>query len=422
MNTIAIWGNELPAWVSAAMLAQAGNRMLMVTDSDLSCDPVALMDSPIHNEPGLKALVVEQYQCGQLGLIDRSQALSLTQHMLSLRPEQFAQAMQITQQLAERHQGPLLIINQSHFGVGYSDQLQEQLNPLARQDVVYLAESLSAGSALQNMRHPSAITAGGSQPTALAAVYELLKPFCPDQQQFLAMSAREAEFAKFSVTGMLAVRLGFINELANLAEKLGVDIEVVRQSMMADPRIGPHFLSPGCGFGGSAFSQTIQGLADLLNEQRQTTVLDTVLRENEKQKEQPFRKLWQHYECDIHGLNITLWGVSFKPGSASLQSAPSLRIIDALLAQQANVRAHDPEALPNLQQRFGHQLHYYQDPYQALHNSDALLLLTQWPQYNQVDFQRVRRLMRQPLVIDGRNLYERQALENLGFSYYGVGR
>jgi UDPglucose 6-dehydrogenase len=223
---------------------------------------------------------------------------------------------------------------------------------------------------------------------------------------------------------MLALRLGYINELANLAEQLDVDIDVIRHSLGADPRIGRHHLSPGCGFGGNNFPQTLKSLAKLLAEKNESTLMQTVLLENEKQKELPFRKLWQHYKADLHGRKIAIWGASFKPGSASLDAAPSLRVIDAIVAQQGEVRVHDPEAHENVH-------HLYRDnpsvkvihaKYDALKNVDALVVLTEWSEYWSPDFELMLKQMKSPVIVDGRNIYDRKQIETLGFTYYGIGR
>ncbi len=435
---IAIWGHELTAWATAGLLAQAGNDVFLVNDTQTN-DPVTLMGSSIRNEPGLKDLISQQFELKNLQFIHSGSASLLATHIISMNPAAFDQAELLVSRIADVHSdqlhsdkshankpdsSKLLIINQSHFGIGCTDKLQEQLDSDKDQVIVYLAENISEGEALKNIRQPKSLTFGSTNEWASMMTRALLRPFSSKLEQLLVMTPKEAEFAKLSITGMLALRIGYINELANLAEQLGVDIDVIKQSLGADPRIGHHYLSPGCGFGGNAFSQTTKGLANLLSEKRQSHLLDTVLQENEKQKEQPFRKLWRHYECDIHKLNITLWGASFKPGSAALDSAPSLKIINALIAQQANVHIHDPEALENIEKLYGGhpQVHTYRDKYEALNQADALLLLTEWPEYASPDFDNMLERMQAPLIIDGRNLLSKELAESLGFTYYGIGR
>ncbi|BBB28880.1 nucleotide sugar dehydrogenase [Neptunomonas japonica] len=420
---IVIWGLELTAWATAGMLAQSGNDVFIVNDTHIT-DPVALMGSSISNEPGLKDLINQQFDKQNLQFIQSSSAALFSTHFLSMNPAEFEHAQHTVSQIAKQGLEKVLIINQSHFGVGYTDKLQKILDIEKDQVVVYLAENISEGEALKNIRKPTSLTLGSTSEWASMMTRSLLRPFSSQLEQLLVMTPKEAEFAKLSITGMLALRIGYINELANLAEQLDVDIEVIKQSLGADPRIGHHYLAPGCGFGGNTFSQTIKGLANLLSEKRQSQLLDTVLEENEKQKEQPFRKLWRHYECDIHNLNIAIWGVSFKPGSAALDSAPSLKIISALTAQQASVHIHDPEALENIEKLYGEhpQVHTYRDKYAALNNADALLLLTEWPEYASPDCEEMKERMLTPLIIDGRNLFSKELLESLGFTYYGIGR
>ncbi|SIT09013.1 nucleotide sugar dehydrogenase [Neptunomonas antarctica] len=420
---IAIWGLELTAWATAGILAQSGNDVFIVNDTSIT-DPVILMGSSIRNEPGLKDLIADQFTKQRLQFINSDSAALLSIHILSMNPAAFENATIVVDDIAKLNSKKLLIINQSHFGVGCTDKLQTLLDHDNDQVVAYLAENISEGEALNNLRHPKSITFGCTNEWASMMIRALLRPFSAHLEQLLVMTPKEAEFAKLSITGMLALRIGYINELANLAEQLNVDIDVIKQSMGADPRIGHHYLNPGCGFGGNTFSQTIKGLANLLAEKRQSHLLDMVLQENEKQKEQPFRKLWQHYECDIHNLNITIWGASFKPGSAALDSAPSLRIISALIAQQAHVHIHDPEALENIEKLYGDhpQVHTYRDKYEALNNADALLLLTEWPEYWSPDFEMMHSRMQAPLIIDGRNVFNKALLESLNFIYYGIGR
>jgi UDPglucose 6-dehydrogenase len=420
---IAIWGNELTAWATAAALAQTGNDIYLVSKSKIK-DPDTLMGSSIRNEPGLRDLVRAEFDSRRLRLAETRTALGVQTHILSMNPSQFEEAREIVARLADKAEGPLLIINQSHFGVGASDRLQELLNRRQKQVVVYFAENISEGEALERIRNPRSLIVGCDDEAARLTLEALFRPFGSRLENLFVMTPKEAEFTKLSIIGMLALRIGYINELANLGEQLGVDIEVIRRGMGADQRIGRHHLSPGCGFGGNTFPQTLDSLAQLLHERGESTLMQTVLNENEKQKELPFRKLWTHYRADLHDRKIAVWGASFKPGSSSLDSAPSLRVIDAIVAQQAEVRIHDPEALENVQQiyRDNPAVKTISGKYDALKNVDALVLLTEWPEYWSPDFEIMLKQMKSPVIVDGRNVYNRAQLESLGFTYYGVGR
>jgi len=420
---IAIWGSELTAWATAGALARTGNDIYFVSHSQIK-DPITLMGSSIRNEPGLRDLISDEFEHRRMRFVQTRTAIGIQTHVLSMNPSEFEAACDIVRKIAAKAEGPLLIINQSHFGVGASNKLQALLNRRKKQIVVYFAENISEGEALDRIRNPRSMIIGCDDKAAQLTVEALFRPFSTQLENLFVMSPKEAEFTKLSIIGMLALRIGYINELANLGEQLDVDIDVIRRGMGADPRIGRHHLAPGCGFGGNTFPQTLDSLAQLLSEQNESTLMRTVLLENEKQKELPFRKLWQHYKADLHDRKIAVWGASFKPGSASLDSAPSLKVIDAIVAQQAEVRIHDPEALENV-----HHL-YHDNPYvkiisgkyDALKNVDALVLLTEWPEYWSPDFELMLKQMKTPVIVDGRNVYQREQIESLGFTYYGIGR
>jgi UDPglucose 6-dehydrogenase len=420
---IAVWGNELTAWVTAGALAETGNDVSFVSNSKID-DPLTLMGSSIRNEPGLRDLIINEVEHKRLRFVQTRTALGIQAHILSMNPNEFELAQSIVEQLANKAEGPLLIINQSHFGFGATDKLQALLDRSKKQVAVYFAENISEGEALTRIRNPKSIILGSNDEAATLTMRALFKPFSMQLENLFVMTPREAEFTKLSIIGMLALRIGYINELANLSEQVGVDIDVVRQSLGADPRIGRHHLSPGCGFGGNNFPQTLNSLAQLLSENNESTLMRTVLQENEKQKELPFRKLWQHYKADLHDRKIAIWGASFKPGSASIDAAPSLKVIDAIVAQQAGVRVHDPEAHENV-----HHL-YHDNPfvkiihakYDALKNVDALVVLTEWPEYWSPDFELMYKQMNSPVIVDGRNIYDREQVEAFGFTYYGIGK
>ena len=419
---ITIWGNELLAWTSAAALAESGNDVTIVAHTQ---QEETEAEFKVSNEPELEQLIQKELKSGRLTISTEQEGIShATNHILALNPDQYATAETLVNRLKDKYASNLLIINQSNFGVGSSDQLQNHLNLDDNQVITYIPDMLSEGSALKDYKSPETIIAGCSSEWAMVNIRALLRPFCQTLKQWLTMTPTEAEFTKFANTGMLALRLGYINELANLADQLNVDIEVIRQGMISDPRIGPHYLNPGCGFGGLHFQQYIEGLSALMSEARNSKLLDTVLIENEKQKEHPFRKLWRYYACDLQGKTISLWGLSFKPGTASIDNAPSLKVISSLLAQGCKVQVHDPEAMDNIKEHFRKEegISFFNNRYDALQSSDALLLLTEWPEYWSPEYKDMLKRMHHPLIIDGRNIFDKELLESLGFTYYGVGR
>ncbi|EAR59943.1 nucleotide sugar dehydrogenase [Neptuniibacter caesariensis] len=421
---VTIWGNELLAWTAAAALAESGNHVLLVTNEH-EVPNEAETEFKVSNEPGLEQLITDSKACGRLKVgSDEEGVIHASNHILALNPDQFVTAERLVARLSQTHSSNLLIINQSNFGVGSSDRLQSQIGEANNQVICYIPDMLAEGSALQDYKWPQTYIIGCTNDWAMLNIKALFRPFSQAVKQWMIMTAKEAEFTKFANTGMLALRLGYINELANLADQLEVDIEVIREAMVTDPRIGPHYLHPGCGFGGLHFQQYIEALSELMSEARNSKLLDTVLTENEKQKEQPFRKLWRHYDCDLENRVVTIWGLSFKPGTASIDNAPSLKVINTLLAQNCRVQVHDPEAMGNIREHFGEQpnLAYFDNGYDSLKKSDGLLLLTDWPEYWSPDYDEILNQMKYPLIIDGRNIFDKEMLESLGFIYYGVGR
>lgn len=415
---ICVWGEELAGWIAAAQLATYGNDIIKAGSA------LTPTESAIRIEPELVSRLEKGIESGLIRSSEEEDPFSADIHWLAIGPGELEAATEIVSRLAAVHDGPILVINQSNLGTGASDQLQARLDLDRKQHVVYLPDMLQGGQAMRQFAHPEVLLVGCENESAGTMFTALMRPFTREGTELRLMSRREAEFTKFAITGMLALRLGYINELAMLADHVGVDIETVRDGMSTDQRVGPHYLSPGCGFGGHHFTQYIEGLAGLLSKTRGSTLLETVLEQNEQHKELPFRKLWQHYGCELRGRRIAIWGLAFKPGVATVESAPSLRIVDALLAQGAIIQLHDPEALEDFRFHYGdnEQLVYCSTPYEAVENADALLLLTAWPDYWSPNYTELHRLMHEPVIVDGRNVYDPQLLRDLGFSYYGVGR
>jgi len=416
-----VYGSELSAWVAAACLAKVGNdvvicEMLQGEEKSLNRLPV------IHDEPGLLSALEEQIMGGRLTRLKYASLPVEGVHWLALPSEGQKTAEQIVLNLQASEQADLLVVNQCNFMVGATAQLQSLLAESG--DVVYIPDNLQEGTAIQNFSQPSRTILGADTDEALVKAKAVLRPFSAGLNALQLMNSREAEFTKFAITGMLAIRLGYVNELANLADQLDVDISVVQEGMGGDPRIGAHYLSAGCGFGGQNFHAYVAKFSGIFQEQRQQSLLKRVVSENEVQKELLFRKLWQHYDGQLTGKSVALWGASFKPGTASIDNAPSLKIIDALLSQGVHVNVHDPEALENLKQHYGAErlLTYHDTHLSAVENVDALLLATEWALYWSPDYKYLKSLMRESLVIDGRNIFDKEAMEANGFVYLGVGR
>lgn len=426
-----VHGETLCAFVSAAALASSGHQVSLVISPGDRVGEISAGRSG-YSEPGLNDLLVEQVDAGRLEVTGKCGGDSSPDAVfLALQPGEYERAEAIAGQAAALYCASFVLVNQSTFPVGSSERLQQALDAASdehgrpRVDVVSLPDLLQEGAAVQGFLRPGHWLLGCSEIRAETLMREILRPFNRRRDAMLVMQPREAEFAKFAVTGMLATRLSYMNEMANLADALGVDIEKVRRGVGADSRIGEAYLYPGCGFGGNSFSRDVMRLADSLEQSGVgSELLDQVLLINDRQKEVLFRKLWRHYHADLNDRVVAIWGAAFKPGVDVIDNAPALKLIEALWAQGARVRVHDPRALSALAAWAGNRedLVCCENPYEAADGADALCLVTEWKSYWSPDFRRLKSSMRQALVLDGRNIYDPAYVRENGFVYYGVGR
>jgi len=425
-----IYGDTLTALVTAAALSSTGHVVTLRVPAGSVADELAAGKIPFQ-EPGLDAMLDEQRRAGRLrqGSADAIPEDQVEALFFAVSPAELAFVESVIDRLALRRGQGWLVVNQSNFPVGVSEQLQQRLRNGDPADdtraVICMPEMLQEGAALQSFTRPSHLLIGCDSEWAELQIREIFRPFIRLRDNVRIMHPREAEFTKLAINGMLATRLGFINDMASLADQLGVDIEQVRRGMGADPRIGEAYLYPGCGFGGLNFSRNVMSLADTLEASNVgSELLEQVLLINERQKELLFRKLWQHYETDLRGRTVAMWGASFKPGTDRIDNGPALKLLEALWAQGVTVRVHDPKALHNLQRRFGDRedLVLCSTPYEAASGSDALMLVTEWKDYWSPDFPELQRLMATPVLLDGRNIYDPAYVKSSGFTYYGVGR
>jgi len=426
-----VYGDTLCALVSAAALASSGNRVLLHVPEGHAAKQLAKGDCPFR-EPGLPELMAEQAQAGRLVLCTMETPPQRQGEViwLALSPDSYELAQSVIAGLPANRAQRWVVVNQSTFPVGSSEALQETLaaraNDIAADGaVVSLPDLLIEGNALQSFMRADSWLLGVEDTHARKLVTELLRPFNRRRDAVMVMRPREAEFTKLAITGMLATRLSYMNDMANLADNLQVDIERVRQGMGADKRIGDAYLYPGCGFGGLSFSRDVMSLASTLQGSgMQAQLLDEVLRINERQKEVLFRKLWQHYGTNLQGRRVAIWGAAFKPESSRIDNSPALKLIEALWAQGVQVHVHDPRALDALRDWAGERddLVLHSNPYEAAEGVDALMLVTEWKAYWSPDLFRLKMSMAEPLLLDGRNVWDPDYIKESGFDYHGIGR
>lgn len=423
---ITVYGDTLCAQVTATAMAQTGHQVHWCVVEAGSRERLAA-GRPLFREQGLDRLCVDQLESGRLtaGFWDDAPSGIPDAVFLALQPGQESVAEQLVTSLAGST-GCGVIVNQTVGPVGTAEQLRSILKRVDPRGVlVALPDLIQEGNAFQTFTRPDSILLGCEDGEGESLVRELLRPFNRRKDVIQVMSLREAEFSKLAISGILATRISYMNDMASLSESLGVDIDVVRVAMGADPRIGESYLYPGCGFGGPGLSRNVLALVDALNERAaEPGLLEQVLQTNERQKEVLFRKFWQFHQGNVAGKKVALWGVAFKPGTHRVDNAPALKVIEALWAQGVEVSAHDPKALPDLEAWAAGrgELTLCDDPYEAAEGADALMLITEWKPYWSPDWQRLKRAMREPLILDGRNIYEPDFVREQGLVYRGIGR
>ena len=415
---IAIFGHTLYAAVMSSLLAECGHEVYVCND---------LAESAKFNDTREKDVIdaiERQSQMGFLKFCDLiNLPLDIDAYIFSYNHLQKSVALQVIEKLSRRpiiH--PKLMINTSTFGLHGTHQLKQTLN----QDFwLYLPDGIQEGQAFRSVLSAKKVIIGCDDAEANPIIQEMLRPLFPRPDQFHFMPVLDAEFTKISISGMLATRISYINDLALVAEKIGVDIENVRSGMAADNRIGASYLYPGVGFGGENFSHDILTLTDtVVDTGIQSQLLSQVWAINEQQKEYLFRHLWNYYHGELSGKTVAIWGAAFKVNTSRTKYSPVHPMLNALWAQGVKIRLHDPQAMDEMKKIYGERedLIYCENQYEALENADALCVLTAWKSYWTLDYQKMHQLMAHPLVLDGRNIFNPSYVKQQGFAYKGVGR
>ena len=287
-------------------------------------------------------------------------------------------------------------------------------------DVASNPEFLKEGSAVKDFMQPDRVVVGADSPWAQELMAALYKPMLLSNFRVIFMDIRSAEMTKYAANAMLAVRISFMNEVANLCEKVGADVSLVRQGMGSDPRIGAKFLYPGCGYGGSCFPKDVKALIHTAGQNGLSMqLLEATEAVNSAQKKVLFSKFYSYFNGEVHGRRVAVWGLAFKPGTDDMREAPSITLIEQLLGAGCAISAYDPAAIPEARRLFGDRIAYAATPYEAVQEADALFHVTEWKDYRMPNWQQVRTAMRIPLIIDGRNVFDREVLE--GFTYLRIG-
>ncbi|MCM2971354.1 nucleotide sugar dehydrogenase [Larsenimonas suaedae] len=421
---VVVHGSTLSAATAATALSMVGHRVHWWPHPDTPFERLEESEW-LNSEPGLKAQLDQARAQGSLTICDKQSGLPRANiYWLALDPDKHDYARDWVQTVLAKEKGEFVIVNNSTFPIGYTETLSN-LFTRPGQACVALPDMLEEGRAMAMFTRPTRILLGSDDEFAIKQIRELLRAFNRREDSFQLMPCKAAEFTKLAIIGMLATRISYMNELASLADTMNVDVEVVRRGMGADPRIGHQYLYPGCGFGGPNFAQHLTRLSEIQAEKgRDSQLMQQVLDINEHKKETLFRKLWQHYEGQLAGKTVAIWGASFKPHTASIDNAPSIALMQALFAQGVKVQVHDPMALPRLKEFFGDHplLTLANSAYEACDGAEALLLVTEWKGYWNPEWQRLSTLLKTPLILDGRNIYDPAYVADKGFIYRGIGR
>ena len=336
-------------------------------------------------------------------------------------------AMKVAHQIADAAERYTVIVNKSTVPVGTAARMQAEVAARTKVpiDVVSNPEFLKEGAAIDDFQRPDRIVIGAFSDRARGVIAELYAPFVRTESPMYFMDPASAELTKYAANAMLATRISFINEVANLCERVGADVDAVRKALGADKRIGHPFLFPGVGYGGSCFPKDVKALVATARSQGlDFALLAAVDAVNDRQKRLLAQKARAHFAADggFRGRNLAVWGLAFKPKTDDIRAAPALALIEELLADGAMVTAHDPVALEPARRVLGDRIQYAANPYAAVQGAEALFLVTEWNEFRQPDFARVKQLMAKPVVFDGRNIWNPERLAGLGFAYHGVGR
>ena len=416
---ICVFGTTLQAGVLAGLFAEYGHHVYW-------CPRVgADHQSSVHyQDEDLNQLIQKQIKNNSIQLVGLKQLqLQSEVFLFSFNPSEFDQAKHLAEELKRFpiiH--PRLMINGSTFGLQGTEELKQIL---VADHWAYLPDTIQEGNAIQSFIDLKQVIVGVDQSATQQIIKELLRPFFQLKHQYLFMPFLDAEFTKLSISGMLATRISYMNDMAQVAEKLNIDIHNVKQGLASDSRIGASYLSAGVGFGGENFSHDILTLTGTVaGSGIKSQLLDQVWNINEQQKEILFRKLWNYYQGQLTGKVVAIWGASFKENTSSIENSPIHAMLAALWAQGAIVQLHDPQALERVANFYGERadLILCHDQYRAVENAHALCLLTAWKQYWSPDYSQLLQKMVHPLVLDGRNMLDPDFVKAQGFAYQGVGR
>jgi len=426
--------------VTGACLADAGNHVVCVDVDAGKIERLKGGEVPIH-EPGLDTLIKRNAEAGRIEFT--TDAVKGVEHGLfqlisvGTPPEEDGSAdlryvLAAARTIGTHMSRYCIVVTKSTVPVGTADKVRKEIETTLKGraanmefDVVSNPEFLKEGAAIQDFMKPDRVVIGTDNPRTTELMRALYEPYTRNHDRLIVMDIRSAELTKYAANAMLATKISFMNELANLAERLGADIEKVRVGIGSDPRIGYSFIYPGTGYGGSCFPKDVRALIRSAHEVgHKPEILDAVEAVNGRQKEVLVHKMRRHFADQLQGRTIALWGLSFKPNTDDMREAPSRTVVDLLLKAGARVRAYDPVAAAEAKRIYGDRRDFVlsKNAYEAAEGADALAIVTEWQEFRSPDFDRLKQILKAPLIFDGRNLYDPAMVGRFGFTYYAIGR
>ncbi|UPG92592.1 UDP-glucose dehydrogenase family protein [Luteibacter aegosomatissinici] len=437
---VTIFGTGYVGLVTGACLAEMGNHVVCVDIDEAKVEGLKNGIIPIY-EPGLEPIVKNNYAAGLLDFTtDPATAIAHGEIIfiaVGTPPDEDGSAdlkyvLAVARTIGQHLDRYAVVVNKSTVPVGTADKVRAAISDVLNNrdaglefDVVSNPEFLKEGDAVEDCLRPDRIVVGASSQRAVGRLRKLYAPFNRNHDRMVVMDERSAELTKYAANAMLATKISFMNEIANIAERVGADVELVRQGIGSDPRIGYHFIYPGAGYGGSCFPKDVQALERIARaHDYDARLLAMVEAVNHTQKTRLFAQILRHFHGDVAGKTVALWGLAFKPNTDDMREAPSRKLIEALWGAGAKVRAYDPEAREETARIYGERddLVLCAKPYEALDGADVLALITEWKAFRSPDFARIKAALKEPALFDGRNLYDPQTVEDAGLAYYGIGR
>lgn len=434
---VAVIGTGYVGLVTGTCLAEVGVNVTCIDIDQKKIDGLKNGIMPIY-EPGLEEMVVKNFEKGKLkfstNLSEAIKGCDVAFIAVGTPPGEDGSAdlkyvLGVASEIGRSIDDYIVVVTKSTVPVGTANKVKHALlselqkrNSTISFDVASNPEFLKEGAAIDDFLRPDRIVIGVESEKADEILRKLYKPFVLNGHPIISMDIPSAEMTKYAANAMLATKISFMNDVANLCEIMGADVNMVRKGIGSDPRIGNKFIYPGIGYGGSCFPKDVKALVKTAAENGyEMKVLKAVEAVNDNQKSVLYNKISSHFNADLKGKTFAIWGLSFKPKTDDMREAPSLVIIEKLLAAGANVRAHDPIAMHEAKHTLKDTITYCNKQEEALQDADALLIVTEWPEFRSPDFEEIKSKLKSPVIFDGRNIYDAVELRELGFTYYGIG-